>query len=188
MAWFGGVVYHFSWAIIHNIKPNHVDYYHIEGFWNCSMYVRNKYGVKIHTWVETPCRYGLPGHPFTPLILHVWNCNRQVPGSWVSYWNIVGMPIPFFSQQVEPQNVWGILMVPLCTTFWQISLLLGLGKNVEILEWSFKIMVLSSISIRCTTIITNTMEITENQLTDHPIKLFSFGVDLYDDQMVNSMK
>ena len=56
MAWFGGVVYHFSWAIIHNIKPNHVDYYHIEGFWNCSMYVRNKYGVKIHTWVETPCR------------------------------------------------------------------------------------------------------------------------------------
>ena len=57
MAWFGGVVYHFSWAIIHNIKPNHVDYYHIEGFWDCSMYVRNKYGVKIHTWVETPCRY-----------------------------------------------------------------------------------------------------------------------------------
>ena len=55
MAWFGGVVYHFSWVIIHNIKPNHVDYYHIEGFWDCSMYVRNKYGVKIYTWVETPC-------------------------------------------------------------------------------------------------------------------------------------
>ena len=47
----------FPWVIIHNIKPNHVDYYHIEGFWDCSMYVRNKYGVKIHTWVETPCRY-----------------------------------------------------------------------------------------------------------------------------------
>ena len=46
----------FPWVIIHNIKPNHVDYYHIEGFWDCSMYVRNKYGVKIHTWVETPCR------------------------------------------------------------------------------------------------------------------------------------
>ena len=45
----------FPWVIIHNIKPNHVDYYHIEGFWDCSMYVRNKYGVKIHTWVETPC-------------------------------------------------------------------------------------------------------------------------------------
>ena len=47
----------FPWVIIHNTKPNHVDYYHIEGFWNCSMYVRNKYGVKIHTWVETPCIY-----------------------------------------------------------------------------------------------------------------------------------
>ena len=45
----------FPWVIIHNIKPNHVDYYHIEGFWDCSMYVRNKYGVKIYTWVETPC-------------------------------------------------------------------------------------------------------------------------------------
>ena len=32
------------------------------------------------------------------------------------------------------------------------------------------------------------MEITENQLTDHPIKLFSFGLDLYDEQMANSMK
>ena len=47
--------FHSSWVIIHNIKPNYVDYYHIEGFWDCSMYVRNKYGVKIHTWVETPC-------------------------------------------------------------------------------------------------------------------------------------
>ena len=56
MAWFGGVVYYFSWVIIHNIKHNHVDYYHIGGFWNCSMHVRNKYGVKIYTWDETPCR------------------------------------------------------------------------------------------------------------------------------------
>ena len=65
----------FPWVIIHNIKPNHVDYYHIEGFWDCSMYVRNKYGVKIHTWVETPCSYGfgekhfrvspIPRHPAT---------------------------------------------------------------------------------------------------------------------------
>ena len=49
----------FPWVIIHNIKPNHVDYYHIEGFWDCSMYVRNKYGVKIHTWVETPCIFNI---------------------------------------------------------------------------------------------------------------------------------
>ena len=52
----------FPWVIIHNIKPNHVDHYHIEGSWDCSMYVRNKYGVKIHTWVETPCTFKLPSN------------------------------------------------------------------------------------------------------------------------------
>ena len=59
----------FPWVIIHNIKPNHVDYYHIEGFWDCSMYVRNKYGVKIHTWVETPCRNRGDWSPFN-LVRH----------------------------------------------------------------------------------------------------------------------
>ena len=32
-----------------------MDYYHIEGFDDWCMYARNKYGLKIDTWVETPC-------------------------------------------------------------------------------------------------------------------------------------
>ena len=80
MAWFGGVVYYFSWVIIHNIKPNHVDYYHIEGFWDFSMYVRIKYGLKIYTWIETPCRsithFFLLIKQFFPS-LFVLSCDRK---------------------------------------------------------------------------------------------------------------
>ena len=52
-----GVVYQLSWVTIHNIKPNHVDYYHVEGFKDCSMYGRKNLVLIIHTWDETPCMY-----------------------------------------------------------------------------------------------------------------------------------
>ena len=32
-----------------------MDYYHIEEFQDWCMYTRNKYALKIDTWVETPC-------------------------------------------------------------------------------------------------------------------------------------
>ena len=57
MVWFKGVVFQFSWVTIHNIKPNHVDYYHVKGFQHCSMFVRIKYGLEIYTWVETLCTF-----------------------------------------------------------------------------------------------------------------------------------
>ena len=51
-----GVVYQLSWVTIHNIKPTHVDYYHVEGFKDCSMYSRKNLVLIIHTRDETPCR------------------------------------------------------------------------------------------------------------------------------------
>ena len=33
-----GVVYELSWVTIHNIKPDHVDYLHVEGFQDGSIY------------------------------------------------------------------------------------------------------------------------------------------------------
>ena len=50
-----GVVYQLSWVTIHNIKPTHVDYYHVEGFKDCSMYSRKNLVLIIHTRDETPC-------------------------------------------------------------------------------------------------------------------------------------
>ena len=40
---------------IHSITTDHVAYYHLEGFWDCSLCVRIKYGLQIYTWVETLC-------------------------------------------------------------------------------------------------------------------------------------
>ena len=51
-----GVVFQLSWVTIHNIKPTHVDYYHVEGFKDCSMYSRKNLVLIIHTRDETPCR------------------------------------------------------------------------------------------------------------------------------------
>ena len=45
-----------------------MDYYHIEGFQDWCMYARNKYGLKIDTWVETPCMTALVVVGKAPLI------------------------------------------------------------------------------------------------------------------------
>ena len=51
----GGVVCHLPWLMIHNIKPTDHGSYHVKGFQDCSIYSRNKWGMKIYTWVESPC-------------------------------------------------------------------------------------------------------------------------------------
>ena len=43
--------------MIHNIKSNFVDYYHIKGFQDWCMYKENKWGLGCDPWVETPCMY-----------------------------------------------------------------------------------------------------------------------------------
>ena len=55
MAWFRGMSDHLPWLMMHNIKPTDHGSYHIKGFHDCSIYSRNKWGLKIDTWVESPC-------------------------------------------------------------------------------------------------------------------------------------
>ena len=59
MAWFRGMADHLPWLMIHNIKPTDHGSYHVKGFWDCSIYSRNKWGLKIDTWVESPCTFCL---------------------------------------------------------------------------------------------------------------------------------
>ena len=57
--WLKGVIFQFLWVTIQNIKPNHVNYCHVEGLQDQCIYARNKWVLEIDTWVETPCSWSM---------------------------------------------------------------------------------------------------------------------------------